>query len=254
MKEIVTEIKGAIAIVTLDSPPVNALTLARYQGITDTFKDLGQNASLNCIVFTARGTKAFCAGLELNEFLAATVEEDPHRASVVRETFATIRNCPIPVIAAVNGPALGAGNVLAAVSDIRIASDRATFSMPEINVGRCGGGAHVGRLISQGALRLMAFTGEQISAAEAFRLGLVEQVVSPRRLMPTALDLADLISRKSGIGLRMMKEALNRIENMPVDEGYPVEQSYSTKLMATEDAREAVRAVVEKRAPSFKGR
>lgn len=254
MKEIRIETNGAVATVTLDSPPVNALTLARYQGITDAFRELGARSDLNCIVFTARGSKAFCAGLELHEFIAATVEEDPHRASVVRETFATIRHCPIPVICAVNGPALGAGNVLAAVCDIRIASDRATFSMPEINVGRCGGGAHVGRLVTQGALRLMAFSGEQISAAEAYRIGLVEQVVSPRRLMPTAYDLANLIASKSGIGLRMMKEALNKIEDMPVDEGYPIEQSYSTKLMATEDAREAARAVVEKRAPVFTGR
>jgi len=160
----------------------------------------------------------------------------------------------VPVIAAVNGPALGAGSVLAAVSDIRIASEKATFGMPEINVGRCGGGAHMGRLIPQGMLRLMYFTGEPISAWDAHRVGLVEQVVPPRRLLPAAHELAEIIAKKSPIGLRMAKEALNRAEFMQVEEGYQLEQSYSTKLMHTEDAREATRAVVEKRAPVFKGR
>ncbi|MGH8812449.1 MAG: enoyl-CoA hydratase-related protein [Advenella sp.] len=254
MNEIQLEKQGKIAIVTLDSPPVNALTLARYEAITQTFESINAMDDINVVVFTAKGTKAFCAGLELKEFLAATPQEDPARAKVVRATFHAIRHCVVPVIAAVNGPALGAGSVLASSSDIRIASEKATFSMPEINVGRCGGGAHTGRLVPQGSLRYMAFTGEQISAWEAHRVGFVERVVAPRLLMPTAMDMAQVIASKSRIGLVTMKEALNRIEAMPVDEGYELEQQYSTKLMNSEDAREAVRAVVEKRAPVFKGR
>lgn len=254
MSEIILEKVGKIAVVTLDSPPVNALTLARYQAITDVFTSINSMEDVNVVVFTAKGAKAFCAGLELREFLAATPEEDPVRAKVVRATFKAIRHCVVPVIAAVNGPALGAGCVLASSSDIRIASEKATFSMPEINVGRCGGGAHTGRIVPQGMLRLMAFTGEQISAWEAHRIGFVERVVAPRLLMPAAMDIAQVIAAKSRIGLTTMKEALNRIENMPVDDGYEVEQQYSTKLMLTEDAREATRAVVEKRAPVFKGR
>ncbi len=254
MNEIKLEKQGKIAVVTLDAPPVNALTLARYSAITETFDALGQMQDINVVVLTASGGKAFCAGLELNEFLAATPEEDPARARIVRATFRAIRHCAVPVIAAVNGPALGAGSVLASSSDIRIASEKATFSMPEINVGRCGGGAHTGRLAPQGSLRYMAFTGEQISAWEAHRIGFVERVVPPRSLLPTAMDIAQVIAAKSRVGLVTMKEALNRIEAMPVDEGYELEQQYSTRLMQSEDAREAVRAVVEKRQPVFKGR
>jgi enoyl-CoA hydratase len=158
------------------------------------------------------------------------------------------------VIAAINGPALGAGAVLCAVSDIRIASEKATFAMPEINVGRCGGGAHMGRLLPPGLLRLMYFTGEPISAWEAHRVGFVEQVVVQRRLLPQAHELAGIIANKSPRGLRMAKEALNRVEFMQVEEGYEYEQSCSTALMATEEAREAVLAVVEKRPPNFSGR
>jgi enoyl-CoA hydratase len=254
VNDIVVEKNAKIISVTLDSPPVNVLTMARYRRLTEIFDEISTMDDVNCVVFSARGTKAFCAGLDLQEFLAATPEQDPERAAIVRATFKAVRLCAVPVIAAVNGPALGAGSVLAAVSDIRIASEKATFGMPEINVGRCGGGAHMGRLIPQGMLRLMYFTGESISAWEAHRIGLVEQVVPPRRLMPAAHELAEIIAKKSPIGLRMAKEALNRAEFMQVEEGYQLEQSYSTKLMHTEDAREATRAVVEKRAPVFRGR
>lgn len=248
------ETQGAVAIVTLDRAPVNAVTLAHYKAIGEIFAELGERNDVHCAVFTAAGEKAFCAGLDLHEFLAAKVEDDAHRAAVVRECFAALRACTIPTIAAVNGPALGAGAVLAACCDIRIASTRAKFSMPEINVGRCGGGAHLGRLISQGMLRKLFFTGQAIDAAEALRIGLVEELAAPEALRARALELATLIASKSPIGLRMGKQSLNEIETMQVEEGYRTEQRYSTRLMATEDAREATRAVVEKRAPVFKGR
>lgn len=247
-------VNGAVATVTLDRPPVNAVTLAHYQRLGEVFEGLGQSDSIQCVILTAAGQRAFCAGLDLHEFMAASVDDDPHRAAVVRESFARIRHCAIPVIAAINGPALGAGTVFAAVADIRIASSTASFSMPEINVGRCGGGAHVGRLIGQGALRRMFFTGEPVDAAEALRIGLVDEVVAPEKLADTANDLAKKIAAKSPIGLRMGKQSLNEIEDLPVDEGYQVEQGYSTRLMATEDAREATRAVIEKRRPIFQGR
>jgi len=254
MTDISVDVQDGVAAVTLDRPPVNAVTLDLYERLGETFADLGARMDVHCAVLTGAGDRAFCAGLDLKEFLAATVEEDPHRAEVVRTSFHRIRHCAIPVIAAVNGPALGAGTVFAAVCDIRIAADTATFSMPEINVGRCGGAAHVGRLIGQGALRRMYFTGQPIDAAEAHRIGLVEQVVAAAELLPTARALAGVIAAKSPLGLRIAKQSLNDVEFLPVDEGYPVEQSYSTKLMATEDAREAARAVVEKRRPVFHGR
>jgi enoyl-CoA hydratase len=254
MTELVVDSAGKIATVAIDRPPVNALTLALYDRIADTFEELGKRADINCVVFTGRGTKAFCAGLDLREFLAATPDQDPQRAAIVRRTFTSVRRCAIPVIAAVNGPALGAGAVLASVCDMRIAATNATFGLPEINVGRCGGGAHIGRLIPQGILRKMFFTGRPISAQDAFRIGLVEEVVPPDQLMSSALQLAGVIAEKAPLGLRLGKKALNEIEFLPVEEGYAREQGYSTQLMHTQDAREATRAVVEKRAPVFVGR
>jgi enoyl-CoA hydratase len=245
--------KDGIAVVTLDNPPVNAVTLASYQEIGETIARTAADRETRVIVFTAAGTRAFCAGLDLNEFLSARVEDDPARAAVIRRSFAAVRKAEVPVIGAINGPALGAGAVFASVCDIRIASENATFGMPEINVGRCGGGAHMGRHLPQGLLRRMFFTGEPIGAAEAHRVGFVQEVVPPEALMDRAMALARTIAAKAPLGIRMGKQALNEIEDLQVEAGYEIEQRYSTRLMATHDAREAARAVVEKRAPVFLG-
>src|SRR5215471_18535950 len=254
MSELIVETQGKIVTVILNRPPVNALTLALYERIAETFEAIGTRTDVHCAILTGAGTRAFCAGLDLKEFLAATPEQDPERAAIVRRTFSAVRHCAVPVIAAVNGPALGAGCVLASVCDIRIASENASFGLPEINVGRCGGTAHMARHIPQGLLRRMFFTGMPISAQEAYRVGFVDKVVPLERLTTEVNELAAVIANKAPLGLRLGKEALNRVEFMPVDEGYVLEQEYSTKLMHTEDAREATRAVLEKRAPVFKGR
>lgn len=254
MTELTVEVSDRVAVVTLDRNPVNALTLALYERIAEVFESLGQTLDVNCVILTAAGQRAFCAGKDLHEFLSARVEADPAQAQIVRRCFNAVLNCAVPTIAAVNGVALGAGTVLVSCCDIRIAADNASFSLPEINVGRCGGGAHVGRLIPQGALRRMFFTGKPIDAREAYRLGLVDELVEPEALMSSARSLAALIAAKSPLGLRIGKRALNEAEQLPLSEGYACEQAASTELMATEDAREAARAVVEKRAPVFHGR
>ncbi|WP_129781860.1 enoyl-CoA hydratase-related protein [Peristeroidobacter soli] len=254
MNEIHVDIAGKIATVTLNKQPVNALTGKLYEQLGDVFETLSGNSEINCAILRSASVKAFCAGKDLKEFLAARVEDDPANAAVVRRTFSAILNCAVPVIAEVNGPALGAGAVIASVCDIRVASRAATFALPEINVGRCGGGAHLGRLIPQGALRRMFFTGLPIDATEAHRIGLVDVLVEPDELQAAALELAKTIAAKSPLGLRIGKKALRETESLPLEEGYAREQRYSTELMHTEDAREATRAVVEKRAPVFVGR
>lgn len=253
MAGLIVETKGKVVVVIIDRPPVNALTLAMYGEIADTFEALGARMDVHCAVLTGAGTKAFCAGLDLHEFLAATPEQDPERAAIVRRTFSALRHCALPVVGAINGPALGAGCVLASVCDIRIAAQNATFGLPEVNVGRCGGAAHIGRHVPQGLLRKMFFTGRPITADEALRAGLVQEVVAPGELMANAMELAGVIAEKAPLGLRIGKKAMNEVEFMPVEEGYAREQSYSTELMHTADAREAVRAVVEKRAAVFRG-
>jgi enoyl-CoA hydratase len=254
MPDIRQDVVDKVLVVTLDRPPVNTLLLETYRDLAHTFDAIGMRSDVNCVVFTAAGSKAFCAGLDLKEFATARLEDDRGRAAVVRHCFSAIRHCALPVIAAVNGPALGAGCVLTSVCDIRIAAENATFGLPEINVGRCGGTAHMGRHLPQGLLRRMFFTGQPIDAAEANRFGYVDQVVPSERLAPTAIELATTIAGKAPLGLRYGKAALNEIEFLSVEDGYAAEQRYSTRLMATEDAREATRAVLEKRRPVWVGR
>jgi enoyl-CoA hydratase/carnithine racemase len=254
VSDIKIETDGAVATVTLDRPPVNALTLGLYDELADVFADIGKRQDVNCVVLTGAGSRAFCAGLDLKDFLAAKVEDDQERAAIVRRMFASVRHCAIPVIAAVNGPALGAGCVLSSVCDFRIASQTATFGLPEVNVGRCGGTAHMGRHLPQGLLRKMFFTGLPITAEEAYRVGFVQEILAPEALMDRARELAGIIASKAPLGLRHGKQSMNQVEFMPVEEGYVVEQMHSTLLMHTADAREATRAVVEKRKPVFQGR
>lgn len=254
MSDLEIQTKDRVTVVTLARPPVNALTLALYERLGEVFDSFATSLETSCVVFTGAGSRAFCAGLDLHEFVRAKPEDDAHRAAIVRRCFAAVRGCAVPVVAAVNGPALGAGCVLTSVCDVRIAARNATFALPEINVGRCGGGAHMGRHLPQGTMRRMFFTGQPIDAAEAYRLGYVDRVVDSEALMETALALAATIASKSPLGLRYGKRALNEAEFLPVEDGYAIEQGYSTKLLATEDAKEAARAAIEKRAPRFVGR
>lgn len=248
------EVTDGVALVTLDRPPVNALTIALYQRIAAVFGELGTTLDVNCAILTAAGTRAFCAGKDVREFLATTLEQDIEQAPIVRRAFSAVHDCKIPVIAAVNGPALGGGCALAAACDVRVASSAATFALPELNIGRCGGGAHVGRLVPQGMLRRMFFTAEPISAAEAYRVGLVDQLETPEDLLPAAWRLARTIAAKSPLGLRLGKQALNEIEPLGLDEACLAERRYAEQLLRTDDAREAARAVAEKRPPVFRGR
>jgi enoyl-CoA hydratase len=253
MNELVVERSGNIVSIILDRPPLNALTLPLYRHILDAFRDVALGTA-RCVVLTARGD-AFCTGVDLNELINVSPEEDPKRSAMVRETFRTVRTCPIPVVAALNGPALGAGAVLASVADIRIGSDAASIGLNQIDIGRCGGGAHLGRFVSPGTLRRMSFSGQPLSASEAYRVGLIDELVpSPELLLPAAYHLAGTIAGKSPIGMRMAKETLNQLEFLPLEEGFELEQQYSTQLMHTEDAREAARATFERRPPQFKGR
>lgn len=254
MGELNIDVEDGVAVVRLDRPPVNALTIKLYEAIAAAFDELGTAIDVNCVILTAAGTRAFCAGKDVREFIATTLDQDISQAPIVRRAFTAIYACKIPVIAAVNGPALGAGCALAAACDIRIASHSASFGLPELNIGRCGGGAHVGRLVPQGMLRRMFFTAAPISAAEAYRVGLVDQLESPDDLMPAAHRLARTIAAKSPLGLRLGKESLNAIEPLGLDEAVLVERGYAERLLHTDDAREAARAVAEKRAPVFRGR
>ena len=257
MSPLRVEISDLIAVVTMDNPPVNA-SESDWE-IQETFDSFGDRDDVRVAILTGAGTRGFCAGVDVKKRAQAQAQEQPAGAYQAgqrrgRENFNSLIDCAVPVIGAINGHALGAGLALAASCDYLIASENATFGLPEIDVGLLGGARHFMRLFSQGTTRRANFTAQRIGAEEAFRLGAVVKVVPPDELMDTALEDARMIAKKMPIGIRMAKANLNVIENLDLKNGYRFEQTQTQILLETEDSLEAKRAFAEKRPPVFKGR
>lgn len=260
MGDLHVDVRDHIATVTLDRPPVNAVDVGTLAEITEVFGILSDDRDVRAAVFTAAGERAFMAGLDLKSAADGPAPEDlpPWRITdsgrVAREAMWAITECAVPVIAAVNGPALGAGLAFAACCDIIVAADHARFGTTEINVGLLGASAHLSSLVGRHKAREMFFTGEEVSAAELHRVGSVREVVPIGELAATARALAETLAAKSPIALRLAKEAMNRVEDLPLKEAYRTEQDYTARLQRFDDAREARQAFLERRPPDFKWR
>lgn len=254
------ERRGHVAVVTLDRPPVNAVDATVFKGIRQSFEGLNDDREVRVAIFTAAGDRAFMAGADLKTAgrradpgqVPATAYVDSGR--LAREAMWSVKDCAVPVIGAINGPALGAGVAFAACCDILIASTNATFGTPEINVGLLGASAHLSRMVGRYKAREMFFTGDPVPAAELHRLGTVRAVVERDELVETAMDLAETLAAKSPIALRLAKESMNRVENLPLEDAYRTEQDYTARLLTFEDAAEARDAYMEKRKPDWKWR
>ena len=249
------DVRDHVATLALDRPPVNALGLAIRQEITQAFDMLGDRADVRAIVFTGTG-RMFCAGADIKEraVLAGDPGEHTGLNRIVREMFYSIMECPKPVIAAVNGPALGAGMALVLCCDILFASETAIFGMPEVDVGLAGGVKFLQRHFSPSKSRRLLMTGERLPASELYRLGVIEECTAPDALMPAAQKLAQEIASKSPLAIKAIKDSFIGVENLSLRDGYRVEQNMTVALSNTEDAKEAKRAFVEKRKPVFTGR
>jgi enoyl-CoA hydratase len=249
------DIADGIATVTFDRPPVNAQNRRTRDELIRIFDEISDRDDIRVAILTGTGNM-FSAGADLKERVDLVHEPGDyvrHNRSV-REFFYAVTDCTKPVIAAVNGPAIGAGFVLMLACDIMLASDNAYFSMPEINVGLAGGARFLMEHVARSRVRSMYFTGRRVPAAELYRLGVIEACPPREQLMDAALDIAREIAAKSPLAIRHIKRALNTIEELPVRDAYRFEQSVTVELSHTEDAREAQRAFVEKRKPVFKGR
>lgn len=260
MEDLTVQVVDHIATVTLDRPPVNAITTNTLIEIRDAFSELSENRDVRVAIFTAVGQKAFMAGVDLKSVgqrseadeIPASLVTDPAR--VARDAMWAITDCAVPVIGAINGPALGAGLAFAACCDIIIASEQARFGTTEINVGLLGASAHLSSLVGRHKAREMFFTGEQVPPGELYRIGAVRAVVPPEDLLPTANALAAELASKSPIAMRLAKEAMNRVEGLPLKDAYRTEQDYTARLQGFEDAAEARNAYLERREPDFKWR
>jgi enoyl-CoA hydratase len=177
---------------------------------------------------------------------------DPAR--LARDAMWAITDCAVPVIGAINGPAIGAGVAFAACCDMLVAAEHATFGTLEINVGLLGASAHLSTMVGRHKAREMFFLGEKVPADELCRLGAIREVVPLEELAATARELADRLAAKSPIALRLAKESMNRVEHLPLKEAYRTEQDYTARLLGFDDAAEARQAYLDKRDPQWRWR
>jgi enoyl-CoA hydratase len=254
---ILVERRDRVAIVTINRPQKhNALNIQTRTEGAAVLEELRTDDSVRVVVFTGAGDKAFIAGADIAEFAERTAITQ-REVMLDRSLFNAFDNFPKPVIAMVNGYCLGGGCELALACDIRVASDKASFGQPEINLGIIPGGGgtqRLTRLVGEGKAMEMILTGEIIDAQTAFAIGLVNHVVPADQLEAKTMDIANRMASKSPIALRLAKEAVKIASRSNIDEGLRREVDLFALCFSSEDKDEGVKAFLEKRKPEFKGK
>ncbi len=245
-----TEITEGIAELVICKPPVNALNSDEWLALAAQIDELGANKDVRVVIVRAEG-RGFCAGVDIKEL-------DANPDLIVRvnagnyATFRAIHLCAVPVIVAVHGYVLGGGIGISGAADIVLASECASFALPEVDRGAMGGGAHLQRLFPVQKVRHMFFTGEAVSAPDAMQYGFIERLVSTKDELPAAArEIAAKIAAKSPAMIRIAKEALNGIEDGNLEQKYRWEQGFTLEAYTTSDSVETRRAFVEKRDARF---
>jgi enoyl-CoA hydratase/carnithine racemase len=240
-------------VVTLDAPPVNAQSREFAEELIEVFDELNDLAEVRVIVLTGAG-KVFSAGADIKSRgnVGSVPGETNRHLRRTREVGFCIMESNKPVIAAVNGPALGAGLGLVICCDIILASENAVFGLPEIDIGLMGGVRHAMRLFPHSLTRRMVLSGYRVPAAELYRRGIIEACTSRESLMDETMLIAREIASKSPMALKLAKRAINTVETMGLKDGYRFEQNLTVEMTRHEDSKEAMRAFLEKRAPVFK--
>lgn len=251
METLYLDIQDYIATITINRPPVNAQSNQFREELIQVIDQLGDRNDVRAIIITGEG-KAFSAGADLSE----RPTQDPGNYTAhnrrVRASFDCLLECQKPIIAAVNGAAIGAGCVTALCCDIIVASEKGFLQMTEVNVGLAGGVAHVRRHFSESNARLLIYTARRFYGEELLRMNVVSACTSPEDLLPTARKIAEDIAKASPSAVRAAKKSFQMTENLSIFEGYRFEQTQTKALSTSEDTQEAMLAFREKRTPSFK--
>jgi enoyl-CoA hydratase/carnithine racemase len=258
LEHLIVERDGAIAIVTVNRPKVlNALNMATLDELRRAVLALKHDPAVRCVVITGAGEKSFVAGADINELAVQTPTGGREHALRGQHVFDLIENMGKPVIAAINGYALGGGCELAMACTLRIAADTAKLGQPEINLGIIPGYAgtqRLARLVGRGRALEWLLTGDQITAQEAYRLGLVNRVVPAADVMAESRKLATTLATKAPIAVRYIIEAVNKGLQMTFADGQVFEATLFGLVASTDDMREGTSAFLEKRKAEFKGR
>ena len=257
MDNVKTENKDGILIITIDRPKVlNALNAQTVGEIGQAFEGARDDDSVKAVILTGAGEKAFVAGADINELAQQTPVSGKATAEKGQRVFLSIERFPKPVIAAINGFALGGGCELALACHMRIASEKAQMGLPEVTLGIIpgyGGTQRMARLLGKGKALELILTGDRIGAAEAERIGLVNRVVPAEQLMQTCEELARRIMQRGPLAVTAAIEAVMSGSEMPFEEGQFLEATLFGLLCATDDTKEGMTAFIEKRAAQFKG-
>jgi enoyl-CoA hydratase/carnithine racemase len=252
---------GRVAIVTLDHPPVNALSARLLEELEEEYDRLDRDDETRAIVLRGEGEKAFVAGADITEFPAlrdAAVEAaEQGSARGIQKLAARMDAGRTPVVAAIHGYCLGGGLELAMACDIRIAAEDAQLGQPEIKLGLIPGGGgtqRLPRLVGHGRALYLNLSGDPISGAQAYDWGLVERAVPLGELLDTALGLARTLSERSPHAMGVIKELASQTRDLPLSEGMRREAQAFIRCIGSEDGAEGVMAFLEKRQPQFSGR
>ena len=258
LENIRSEQRDAILFLTFDRPKVlNALNQATIAELESVFATVRTDDSIRAIIITGAGEKAFIAGADISELAQADSRNGKDLAQRGQAAFTAMEECGKPVIAAINGFALGGGCELALACTLRIASENAKLGQPEVKLGLVagyGGTQRLPRLVGKGAALQLLLTGEIISAQEALRIGLVNEVVPAERLLPRAEEIARAIASVAPIAVRHTLEAVHHGYDEALSDGLFLEASLFGLCCATEDKAEGTRAFLEKRPAAWKGR
>jgi enoyl-CoA hydratase/carnithine racemase len=258
LANVLYEKKGAIAYVTVNRPKVlNALNTPTWNDLRTAFEDARDDTAIRGVILTGAGNKAFIAGADIGELAHVAAFEAEQSSRFGQEVLDLIENLGKPVIAAVNGFALGGGCETAMACTIRLAVDTAKFGQPEVTLGLVPGGGgtqRLPRLVGKGRALQLILSGEMISAQEAYRIGLVNEIVPVADLVTRAEAILKKIASNAPIAVKFALEAANKGLDTSQGEGLLLEASYFGLCAATEDKKEGTTAFLEKRAPQFRGR
>src|ERR1700761_4357432 len=258
LSNVLYETKGSIAYVTLNRPRVlNALSQSAWADLKTAFEQARDDAAVLGVILTGAGDKAFIAGEDISELAQATSVDAEKSSRSGQAVLDLVENLGKPVIAAVNGFALGGGCETAMACTIRVAAEHARFGQPEVKLGippGAGGTQRLPRLVGKGRALQMILSGEMISAQEAYRIGLVNEVVAADQLIPRCEAILKQILANAPIAVRFALEAVNKGMETSLAAGLVLEASVFAICAGTEDKREGTAAFLEKRAARFQGR
>lgn len=246
-----------IATITINRPKVNVLNRQAMLEISARLDDAEKDEDVKVIVITGAGDRAFCAGLDLKAIRGISAVDAMNFTLFAQKLTKKIEELRKPVIAAINGYALGGGLELAMSCDLRIASENAKLGQPELNVGLIpgwGGTQRLPRLVGRGIAKELIFTGKMIDATTAKQLGLLSAVVPPDKLKSAVKELASELMTKSPVGIQLVKQLINNSMEIELTKGLVQEAQAFAVIVSTEDFAEGVAAFIEKRKPKFKGK